>query len=181
MTKMHRFLVMCFLLGTAFTARGYRIEEGAYYVGGGFGVNVNTARFDKEPRRSPGVQLPLIAHLDYAIDRDFGVFGDFIPQFAASSLALGFKGGAKYWFSFLDTPYVPYAALSLTTSFLFPSGKAPNHVNLGFSPGFGMNYFVLAKFLLGAHVHFNPSIAFADGEKKFEFSVLAYFDVTIKI
>ncbi len=150
-------------------------------MGGGFGVNINAVRFSEEPRTSPGAQLSLIGHLDYAIDRNFGLFGSFMPQFAASSIAFGFKGGVKYWFSFLDTPYIPYASLALTNTFLIPSGKAPNHFNLGLSPGAGINYFLLAKFLIGAHVHFNPSLAFADGEKKFEFSVLAYFDVTVKL
>jgi|SRR5579871_4933038 len=180
---MSRLLVLLFVFLTlgAWTAAAYRIEEGAYYVGGGFGANINAVRFDVAPRTTPKAELPLIGQIDYAIDRNFGVFANFIPQFSGDSLAFQLKGGAKYWFSFLDAPYVPYVSLALTNIFMFPMGRVPNHYNIGLSPGTGVNFFVLANFLVGAHVHFNPSIAFADGEKKFEFSVLAFFDVSVKL
>lgn len=175
-----RSLLLFVLFGCGWPSFAYRIEGGEYYVGGGFGVNVNVARFNDPPKVTPMAELPLIMNLDYIIDKNLGVFGSVIPQFSAGSVGFLFRAGAKYWFTFLDAPYVPYASLALTPSFLLPSG-APNHFNIGLSPGVGMNYFVLAKFLVGAHVHFNPSLAFADGDKKFEFSVMSYFDVTLRL
>lgn len=174
-------ILLFILLSASLTSRAYRLEEGQYYVGGGFGANVNVVRFDTAPRATPRAQLPILANLDYTIDKNFGVFGSFIQHFGAGNVALGFRAGAKYWFSFLDAPYVPYVSFALVPSFLFPMGEAPVHFNLGFSPGAGMNFFVMSKFMVGAHVHFNPSVAFADGAKRFEFSVMTYFDVTLKI
>lgn len=175
------YLLVALLLITVWPALAYRIESGQYYVGGGFGANVNVVRFDVAPRNTPKAEMPLLVNLDYAIDQNFGVFGSFMPQFGAGSIAFGFRAGAKYWFTFLDAPYVPYVSLALAPTFLFPMGEMPNHFNLGLSPGLGMNFFVMAKFLVGAHIHFNPSIGFVDGEKKFEFSVMSFFDVTIRV
>lgn len=162
-------------------AFSYRIEGGEYFVGGGFGANVNVARYDVANKATPRAELPIIMHLDYAIDNNLGVFGSFVPQFAAGSIGFLFRAGAKYWFNFGDAPYVPYVSLALTPSFLFPMKEEPTHVNLGLSPGVGMNFFVMAKLLVGAHVHFNPSIAFVDGHKKFEFSVMTFFDVLLRL
>lgn len=179
---MKQLMMAClFLQLLSISAKAYRIEADSYYLGGGFGVNINAVRLKDSRRATPKAEMPIIAHLDYAIDRNWGVFGSFIPQFGAGSIGFGFRGGAKYWFSFFDAPYVPYVALALTPTFLFPVGEVPNHFNIGISPGVGMNFFVLAKFIVGAHVFVNPTLAFVDKTRKFEFSVMTFFDVTLKV
>lgn len=173
-------ILMMIMLAFSIPSLSYRIEGGEYYVGGGFGATINVARFNDLLKVTPGVELPLVMNLDYALDKNWGVFGSAIPQFSVGSVRFLFRGGAKYWFNSFDAPFVPYVSLALTPSFLIPAG-APNHFNIGLSPGAGLNYFVLANFLVGGHIHFNPSIAFADGDKKFEFSVMGYFDVTLRL
>jgi hypothetical protein len=173
-------LLLVVLICWCLPSLAYRIEGGEYFAGGGFGVNVNVARFNDPPKIKPRAQLPLIMNVDYAIDKNIGVFGSLIPLFSSESVAFLIRAGAKYWLTDLDIPFIPYASLALTPSFFIPGG-APNHFNIGISPGIGANYFVLAKLLVGAHVNFDPSMAFADGDKKFEFSVMSYFDVTYKI
>lgn len=158
----------------------YRFDAGSYYVGGGFGAQVNVARFNQPPRITPAAQMPLIAHVDYAVDNTWGVCASIVPTFSADSLGLSLRGGAKYWFNVFDGPLHPYASLELVPSLLTPF-DTPNHFNLGISPGGGLQYFVLANVLVGAHVNFNPSLAFVDKEKRFEFSVMSYFDVLIKL
>lgn len=178
--KLCLLLVTILLFGVPSFA--YKIEGGEYYVGGGFGANVNVVRNQQVAANAkPKADLPLFMTIDYAIDRNIGLTGSFIPQFGAGSLAFSFRGGIKYWFSFLSAPYVPYVSLALTPSFLLPLGSAPNHFNLGLSPGVGMNFFVMANFLVGAHVHFNPSMAFVDGDKQWEFAVTSLFDVAFRI
>lgn len=162
-------------------AFSYKIEGGEYYVGGGFGANVNVVRYDVPKKETPRAELPLFVNLDYAIDQNIGFFGTFSPHFGAGSIAFGFLAGAKYRFTFLDAPYVPYVSLALAPTFLFPMTSSPSHVNFGLSPGAGMNFFVMAKLLVGAHVLFNPSIAFIDGAKKFEFAVTTFFDVSLRV
>lgn len=164
----------------AFSAFSYRFETSESYISGGLGLTTNVARFNQLSLETPKIQLPIIGSYDYFIDKNISAFGSVIPQFFADSIGISFKGGAKYWFLF-DGPYVPYVSLALLSSFLFPTDEKKNHYNLGLSPGVGMNYFVLAHFLVGAHIHFNPSIAFASSEKKFEFSVTTFFDVMLRL
>lgn len=158
----------------------YRIEGGEYYVGAGFGVNVNVARLNDPKKSTPKAELPLMLSMDYAIDKNIGIFASFIPSFAGGSVGLGLRGGAKYWFTVLDAPLYPYVSLALSPAFLLPF-KEVNHFNIGLSPGVGLNYFLLAKFMVGAHIHMNPSVAFAGGEQKFEFSVMTFFDVNLRV
>lgn len=176
-TKFGVCLVVCLLSLPTFS---YRIEGGEYFVGAGFGVNVNVARLDEPKKSTPKAELPLMVSMDYAFDKNIGLFGSFIPSFAAGSMGFGLRAGAKYWFTFLDAPLYPYVSLALSPAFLLPF-KEVNHFNIGLSPGVGLNYFVLAKFMVGAHIHMNPSIAFADGDKKFEFSVMTFFDVNLRV
>ena len=157
----------------------YRMAAGEYYVGAGFGMNVNVARMDK-PSQTPGMQLPLWGGIDYLIDSNWGVFGSIIPSFAVGSVGLGLRGGAKYWFTHFDFPLFPYVSLALAPSFLVPF-TGPNHINLGLSPGVGVNYFIVAKFMVGAHVHVNPSIAWSKGERQFEFSIMPFFDLALRL
>jgi hypothetical protein len=155
------------------------MEAGEYYVGAGFGMNVNVARMEK-PSQTPGTELPLWGGIDYLIDSNWGVFGSVLPSFATGSVGLGLRGGAKYWFTNFDFPLFPYVSLALAPSFTMPFA-GPNHVNLGLSPGVGVAYFIVAKFLVGAHVHFNPSVAWGGGATKFEFAVMPFFDLTLRI
>lgn len=159
----------------------YKIEGGEYYVSGGFGANVNVVRYDLPNKTTPRAALPLFVNLDYAFDNKIGFFGSFVPHFGAGSIAFGFMAGAKYRFTEFDAPYIPYVSLALAPSILFPMTEAPTHFNLGLTPGVGMNFFVMAKFMVGAHVLFNPSIAFIDGDKKFEFAVTTFFDVSLRV
>jgi hypothetical protein len=160
---------------------GYRIESGDYYVSGGFGANVNVIRFHDIKKATPKAQMPLIMNLDYVLDKNLGVFTSFLPQFSSDSVGFCFRGGAKYWFNLEHVPLVPYVSISIMPTLLLPMDDRPNHFNIGLSPGVGLNFFVLAKFLVGAHVNFNPSIAFIDGEKKFEFAVMSFFDLSFRI
>lgn len=159
----------------------YHIDVGEYYVGGGFGANVNVVRMDTYAKKTPQAQLPFLVHLDYGLMDNISLFGGFATQFGAGSVGLLFQGGGKYWFSVADAPYIPYVSLAFTPSFLFPVKKDPMHFNLGLSPGAGLHFFITTKLLVGAHAYLNPSIAFIDGDSKFEFSVMAFFDVTMRV
>ncbi len=170
-------VVSALLISTSLLA--YRIETGDVYVGAGVGVNVNVARFDS-PNKTPGAELPLVASLDYVWEKNWGVFASVLPTFSPGSVGFGLRAGAKYWFKFIDAPLYPYASLALAPSFLIPF-KTANHFNLGISPGVGVNYFIMAKFIVGAHLHVNPALAFADGEKKFEFAVMPFFDLNVRL
>ena len=176
-----RFWVFILASMTACALSSYKIEGGESFVGAGLGANVNVVRYDVARKETPRGQLPLAITYDYAIDRNFGVFGTFVPHFGAGSVAMQLSMGAKYWFSYFDAPYVPYLSLALTPTFLVPTGVGVRHTNIGITPGVGVNFFVMADFLVGAHVNFNPSIAIVGDEKKFEFSVNAMFDVTFRI
>lgn len=178
MIKLLRAFVLFFSLFTSVTALGYRIEAGDLFVGGGFGVNVNVARMEK-PTKTPGAELPLWIGTDYLFDANWGVFGSVIPSFSVGSFGLGMRAGVKYWFTQFDLPFFPYASLALSPSFLIL--KDANHFNIGLSPGGGVYYFIVAKFMVGAHVHFNPSLAFGGSEKKFEFSVMPFFDLSLRL
>jgi hypothetical protein len=171
-------LALCFSCLSVFA---YRIEGGEYYVGAGFGAHINVLRYEVEPGATPKADLPLLVNIDYSIDQNIGVFGSFVPHFAAGSIAFAFRAGAKYWFTFFEAPYVPYISLAFSPAFLFPLNSAHPHFNLGLSPGLGIDFFVMANFLVGAHAHFNPSIAFINNDKKGEFAVTALFDVAFRI
>lgn len=181
MCKPLRFLLLVLSMMAAFSSWSYHIEVGEYYLGGGIGANVNVVRMDGFFIRTPQAQLPILAHLDYVLMENISLFSGLATQFGAGSFGLLFQGGGKYWLTVADAPFVPYVSLALTPSFLFPVKKEPMHFNLGLSPGAGLNFFLTTKILLGAHAHFNPSLAFADGDRRFEFSVMAFFDLTMRV
>lgn len=162
-------------------ANSYGFVAGETYLGAGFGANVNVVRFTDAVRKTSNADLPVLINYDYIIDENFGVFASAVTHFGAGSIGFGFTGGGKYRFIFKDQPFVPYVSFAISPSFLFPMEERPNHFNLGFTPGAGINYFVLAKFVVGAHIRFNPSIAFVDGAKKFELAVMTYFDVSFRL
>lgn len=170
-------LILCMVV--ARNASAYRVESGELYLNGGFGVNLNVARMEK-PSKTPGAELPLLGGVDYLIDNNWGAFATLIPSFGVGNIGIGVRAGAKYWLTQFDWPVLPYASLAVTPGFLIPFNGA-NHFTIGVAPGFGVNYFVVAKFMVGVHVHMNPSFAFAGGEKKFEFAVMPFFDVSLRI
>lgn len=177
----NQYFVLIVLVLTSFSAFSYRFEVGEFYVGGGFGANINVARYEVAGKMTPRAEVPLLVNLDYVFDHNFNFFGSFVPQFGSGSVNFLFRAGAKYRINFADAPYVAYVSLALTPSFLLPTSSEPTHFNLGLSPGVGLNYFIMSKFMVGAHVHFNPSVAFVDGDKKFEFSVMPFFDVSLRV
>ncbi len=179
MTTMIRTIFLLALLLMPMLSSAYRMEGGEFYAGAGFGMDVNVARMTK-PSSTPGLELPLLASVDYLIDSNWGVFGSVVPTFAASNVGMKLFGGAKYWFTQFDFPLYPYVSLAFVPSFNIPF-TGPTHINLGLSPGVGASYFVVSKFRVGAHLHFNPSVAWAAGASKFEFAVMPFFDLTLRV
>lgn len=181
--KLHGIKILCalmpFLLCTLTWA--YRIDPGEFYVSGGLGANISVVRNTMSSKYTPKAFLPMTMGLDYAIDERIGLFMNLVPQFASDHLGFSFHGGAKYWLSFFESPFVPYVSLAFSPSILIPTNHNPSHINLGLSPGIGMSYFILAKLMVGTHIYFNPSLALVDGERNFEFSVMSFFDVSLRV
>ena len=171
-------LLLAILSSSAF---GYKMEGGQYFIASGIGANVNVVRFLGNDNKTPKVEMPMYATLDYSIDQNISVFVTIAPQFGGSSIGIKFQGGARYWMSRLVAPYVPFVGLALTPAFLFPTDKKKTHFNIGITPSLGINYFVMADFLVGMHADFNPSYAFIDGQRKFEFAVGGFLDVTFRL
>jgi hypothetical protein len=172
-------LILTTLILTS-TLHAYKYDSGQYYMSGGLGANVNVVRHEgREP--TPKAAMPLYMTLDYAVDKNFGVFATFAPQFSGSAVSFLTRAGAKYWMTFMDAPYVPYVSLALTPALLWPTGQAKSHVNLGISPGVGINFFVMANFLVGMHLNLNPSIAMVNNERHFELAVSGLLDVSFRI
>lgn len=169
------------LLLFSFSLSAYKFYGGDYFFGAGFGANVNVVRFVDVGGKKPMADMPLLFKFDYAIDQNLGVFADFVPQFSTSCMTFGLRAGAKYWMSFLNAPYFPFLSLAISPSFLVPLKDASTHFNLGITPGFGMSFFLMAKLLIGAQVNFNPSVVFVDKKRKFEFSVMSFFDIALRI
>ncbi|MCA9508370.1 MAG: hypothetical protein KC505_08120 [Myxococcales bacterium] len=172
-------ILLSMLLGSI-SLSAYRYDSGQLYVSGGLGAHINVVRHEgKSP--TPKAYMPFYGTLDYAIDRNFGVFASFAPQFSGGVISFLSRAGIKYWFSFLETPYVPYVSLAITPELVVPTSSAKNHINIGISPGIGINYFVMAHFLVGMHLNFNPTFAFIDGQKQMELGVIGLFDVSFRI
>lgn len=171
-------LLMSVMVGSSVLA--YKYDSGQFYVSGGLGANINVVRYDG-PNASPKAYMPFYTTLDYAVDRNFGVFASFSPQFSGSAVSFLTRAGMKYWFSFLDAPYVPYISLAITPELLWPTSRHESHINFGLSPGIGINYFVMANFLVGMHLNFNPTIAMVDGGRNFELAVSGLLDVSFRI
>lgn len=177
---MKKIIFFFFFILKVNTAFSYKIESKDFLVGGGLGANVNVVRYDKASKETPKAQMPLLINFDYAIDPLLGIYGSLIPKFGADSIALSLESGAKYWWSF-DAPYMPYLALGLTLSSVFPTNSYVNHYNIGLGSNLGLDFFILGNFLLGLGIKFNPSIAFVGHENKFEFSTLGFVLVTFRI
>lgn len=171
-----------FLLSTllSYQAFSYEFEEASYYMSGGLGASVNAVRHDGE-HPTPSAAMPFYFTLDYVLDKNIGFFGTFAPQFSGGAISFLLRGGMKYWFTIADTPYVPYVSLAFAPQWLIPTNGNKHHLNLGVSPGLGINYFIFADFIIGLHVNVNPSVAFVNKQSHFEFSVNSILDLTFRI
>lgn len=177
---MNTYKVLLFSLFSSLHLCAYEFEEARSYLSAGLGYSVNAARHEGM-HPTPTAAMPLYLSLDYAIDKNFGAFATFAPQFSGSAISFLLRGGVKYWFSIPDTPYVPYVSLAATPAWLLPTNGYKSHLNFGISPGVGLNYFIFADFILGLHVNFNPSIALVNSESHFEFSVTSILDLSFPI
>ncbi len=177
---MRYYQLIFFSLAVATGLEAYKFDSGQYFLSGGVGANVNVVRMTGA-EASPKAYMPLSLTLDYKLDTALGVFGTIVPQFGGSALSLLLHAGAKYHINLANAPYVPYLALAISPSMMFAQGEPKNHFNLGLSPMLGLNYFVMANFLLGLHVGFHPSLAWANGQRQAEFGVSSLLDVSFKI
>ncbi len=171
------FLASLFLVSTL---HAYRYDSGQFYMSGGLGANVNVVRNEGRDA-TPKAAMPLYMTLDYAMDKNWGVFATLAPQFSGSAVSFLTRGGVKYWMTFMDAPYVPYVSLAMTPALFWPTGESKSHLNFGLSPGLGVNFFVMANFLVGLHLNFNPSVAMMTDRREFEFSVSGLLDVSFRI
>jgi hypothetical protein len=171
--------LICFIY--AFSLAAYRVESGNLFVSGGFGAHVNVVRAESVFSPTPKAEMPLFVGMNYALDSNFGLYARFMPQFSGGAFAMAFTGGVKYWFSSLNMPLVPHVFLGISPLFFIPTDERRFHMNIGFSPGLGVDFFVLADFLIGAEVAFIPAFAFINKEKTFEFAVSALLDVSYRI
>jgi hypothetical protein len=66
----------------------------------------------------------------------------------AAALFLSDPGGAKYWMTFMDAPYVPYVSLALTPAH-YADGAGEEPCKSGYQPWGGHQFFRHGQFFGG--------------------------------
>lgn len=172
-------IFICF--GFSLSGFAYKIAPKDIWVGGGMGGIVNVARYERSPDETPKGGLALMGTVNYALDSFLGAYGSLNPQFLPDAFSLGIEGGAKYWFSYFNTPYFPYISAGLSTALMFTDGSRKNHFNIGLAAGAGLNFFITGNFLAGVGIKFYPTVGFIGSSTRFEFSTLGFLEIAFKI
>lgn len=173
-------LVLVACLFFAVSSMAYQYMGGQAYLSGGVGANINVIRLNNSYASTPKGSMPLYLSLDYAVDNNWALFGTIAPQFSGSAVSFLSRAGLKYWLNIFEAPLVPYFSLALTPAYMWKADE-PSHFNIGLSPGLGINYFVLANFLVGLHLNLNPTYAFIKNEGKMELAVTSLLDLSFRI
>lgn len=174
----YRLVVLLVLITTSLDA--YKFDSGQYFLSGGVGAHVNVIRMTGA-EASPKAYMPWSLTLDYKLDQALGIFAALAPQFGGSALSVLWQAGVKYHINLANAPYVPYLALAISPSFMLAQADHKNHFNLGLSPIFGLNYFVMANFLIGLDLGLHPSLAWANNERQAELAVSSLLNLSFKI
>lgn len=176
-----RFLFVCFLTFLVFDAGAYDFQPGDWFLKPIVGSKVNVVRYDRVTRQTPQAGMWLGLELDYMMDISWGPTGGLhillAPGFVDAEAVLG----VKYRFIETGAPYIPYAAISVSNSFLFPTAVGAFHWNVGLKPALGLDYFVMRNFAVGLEIGARPSLLIASTMRKLEFSVEALLGITWRI
>ena len=158
----------------------YEINAGNWLLKGVVGPSINLIHEDTTTRETPGAGAILGLELDYMLDNSWSVGGAIRPMLTPGFIDLGFGIGAKYRWTQLEMPLIPFVSVSITPAILIPvNGPGTAHINLGLRPTVGCDYFVMRDLSVGVELALEPSILFGSSyHRRIELTVEALAGAT---
>jgi hypothetical protein len=173
-------LILPFLI-LASSASAYDLQPGNWLIRGVIGGSINVVREDSASRPTPGAGAMVGFETEYMFDQNWTVLGAIRPVFAPGFVDLGFGLGAKYRWTDVGIPFIPFASVALTPAILIPTGDAKSHFNLGLRPSIGCDYFVMRDLAFGLEAALEPSYLFGSGYRSVELSIDILLGITWRL
>ena len=164
----------------AFSASAYDLRPGDWLIRGVTGASINVVREDTVTTTTPGAGAILGVEAEYMFDNFWAVTGAIRPVVAPGFVDLGFGIGAKYRWTSVVAPFIPYASIAITPAVLIPTDIGGAHFNLGLRPTIGCDYFVMRDLAMGFEVAMEPSALFG-AIRRFELSIDIMFGIAWRI